>query len=442
MVFRRKRRKKTTTATEQQEVQVEELRLTRVFFLLPEPISLPDGYQVVMTTGDPSHPKEDDPVVSLIFHQVNTPYGRSTAALEALTRATSKAPGLPAHAEESVSVELNIEWTAVEAMTTRDSPDPIAEDAHPSHRTPRSDVFTRCLYAARQVVRASRQATEIPYGLPTYPRIPSQVLVYTADGVRETVVVDGQPVFRIRPTQDVWGEPSLMLLDHANFPDPFRGRDFDENIETRFRHWFSEENRGNPLNLWRERWIEARRAHEVLGEEAQAVILANTSCEVLLDAILALLMWEEGVAVEDAAPAFEEGRTLRRLKRELEPRLKGTWSTETGAVGEWFQSAYRLRHRVVHGGYSPTHAEAAKALEAGLGLQRFVMDRIAERRTTYYRAALMALAEEGLRRRDLWSGKIKRFSEEVAPTEPSWWDSFTAWYRELVAASACAATPS
>lgn len=434
MSFRRKQRMRTTANVTAPEVQVEELRLARVFFVLPEPISLPDGYQVVMTTGDGSQPREDDPEVSLIFHQVTTPHGRSTAALEALMKATAQAPGLPPQAEEPASVELDIEWTVVEALTIWDSPDPISEADldQPSHWTPRSDVFTRCLYAARQVVRADRQATETPYGLPTYARTVSQVLVYTADGVRELGVVDGQPVFLIRPTQDLWDGPSLMLLDHANFPDPFRGRDFDENIETRFWHWFSEENRGNPLNLWRERWIEARRAHEVLGEEAQAVILANTSCEVMLDAILALLMWEEGVAVEDAVPLFEEGKVLRRLKQELQPRLKGQWSTETGAVGEWFRSAYRLRHRVVHGGYLPTPAEAARALEAGLGLQRFVMDRIAERRTTYFRAALMTVAEEGLTRRGLWSGQIKRFAEEVAPTEPSWRYSFTAWYRELV----------
>ncbi|MGH3632154.1 MAG: hypothetical protein ACRDRL_32530, partial [Sciscionella sp.] len=214
------------------------------------------------------------------------------------------------------------------------------------------------------------------------------------------------------------------------------GRDFDDNIEMRFWHWYSEEARSNPLNLWRERWIEARRAHELLGEEGQAVILANTSCEVMLDAILALLMWEESVAVEDAAFAFEEGKMLRRITQQLSPRLRGNWSTEGGAVGSWYRSAYRLRHRVVHGGYSPTVSEATDALEAAVGLQRFVMDRIAERRTTYPWAALMTIAEEGLRRRNLWSGQIKRFAVEVAPTEPNWRDSYTAWYRGLVAALA------
>lgn len=428
--------------TEQSEpdVHVEELRLARIFFVLPEPISLPTGYQVVMSTGEEgsSEFRPDDPEVSLIFHQVTTPQGRTTAAVEAQIRATRQAAGLPPQSEDPQSLDLDIEWTVVEALTPWDSPDPIPETdlEHPVRWTPRADVFTRCLYAARQVVRAYRQATETPYGLPTYVRAISPVLVYSADGVRETAVVDGRPVFVIRPTQDVWDGPILMFLDHANFADPFSGRDFDDNVEMRFWHWYSEEARGNPLNLWRERWIEARRAHELLGEEGQAVILANTSCEVMLDAILALLMWEESVVVEDAASAFEEGKVLRRITQELSPRLTGNWSTERGAVGSWYRSAYQLRHRVVHGGYSPSVGEAADALEAAVGLQRFVMNRIAERRTTYPRSALMTIAEEGLRRRDMWSGQIKRFALEVAPTEPNWRDSYTAWYQGLVAALA------
>jgi hypothetical protein len=383
--------------TEQSEPEIltEELRLARIFFVLPEPISLPDGYQVVMATGDEgsSEFQPDDPEVSLIFHQVTTPHGRMTAAAEAQLKATGQAIGLPPQREDLLSLDLDVEWTVVEALTPWDSPDPIRETdlEHPAHWTPRTDVFTRCLYAARQVVRAYRQATETPYGLPTYVRAISPVLVYSADGVRETGIVDGRPAFVIRPTQDVWDRPSLMLLDHANLADPISGPDFDDNIHMRFWHWYSEAARGNPLNLWRERWIEARRAHELLGEEAQAVILANTSCEVMLDAILALLMWEEGVSVEDAASAFEEGKVLRRITQELSPRLRGNWSTERDAVGSWYRSAYRLRHRVVHGGYSPGPSEASEALEAAAGLQRFVMDRIAERRTAYRRAALMTI---------------------------------------------------
>src|SRR5680860_1824173 len=193
--------------TEQEpELHTEQLRLARIFFVLPEPISLPDGYQVVMATGDEgaSGFRPDDPQVSLIFHQVNTTQGRTTAAMEAKWKATSRAAGLPPRSEDPMDLELDIEWTVVEALTPWDSPDPILEGdvEHAAHWTPRTDVFARCLYAARQVVRSYRQATETPYGLPTYARAISPVLVYSAGGLRETATVDGEAVMLIRPTQD------------------------------------------------------------------------------------------------------------------------------------------------------------------------------------------------------------------------------------------------
>lgn len=419
------------------DVETQDLKFARIFFVLPEPISLPDGYQIAMTTGDEDDPeaRPDDPEVRLTFHQIVTTYGRTTAAADALAQATSRAEGLPpAQKEEWQSPELEIPWTVAEAVTRWDSPDPTPDGLDsPGHLTPRTDVFARCLSATRQVVRAYRHATDDPYGLPTYVRAISPVLVFTADGIRETLEVDGPPVEIIRPAPE-WGGGLLMMLDHANLPDPFPGKDFSEDLAERFRYWYSEGARGNPLNLWRERWIEARRAHEVTGEEAQSVILANTSCEVMLDSILALLMWEEGTSVADAVPAFEEGKILRRVTQEFAPRLMGDWSTERGAVGHWYSAAYKLRHRVVHGGYSPSASEGAAALEAAAGLQHFVMDRIAVRRTTYKRAALVTVAEEGLRRRDMWSGQIKRFAEEVAPTEPNWRNAYTAYYRSLVSA--------
>lgn len=416
---------------------VETLRLARLFFVLPEPISLPDGYQVVRAAGDEGswEVRTDDPPVSLIIHQVNAAHGRSTAALEALTKATSAAPGLPPQSPEPLSLELNIPWTVLEAVTPWESPDPIPanDEEHPAYWTPRMDVITRCLYAARQMVRAYRQATDAVCGLPTYVRAISPMLVYFADGLRETVDIDGVSVMVLRPLQSEWDGPSLMMLDHKNLPDSsVQGKDFDENTEARFWWWYSEEMRGNPLNLWRERWFEARRANEVFGEEGQAVILANTSCEVLLDVILALLMWEEGLVVENVAGAFEDGKVLRRITQELAPRLKGDWSTDRGAVGHWYRSAYRLRHRVIHGGYVPTSREGSEALDAAAGLHKFVMDRIAERRTTYPRASLMTVAEGGLRKRGVWSGRIKRFAETDALSEPDWRDSYVDWYRDLV----------
>lgn len=415
----------------------EELELVRLFFALPAPVAVPHGYQVVIPisggTGESGEDLTDGLIVSLIFHQVTARQGRTAAAAEAVMATTSALEGLPRTEHTPVDFGFRSQWTVVEAMTTRDSPEaiPHEDDMPPAHWSVRQDFFARCLHATQEVVRAYRQATLTPCEIPSYVRIPSPVLAYSAKGIQARVPTDEGDVLLVEPTQGTWDGPQLIMLDHANLPDPIRMSDFDANELEQFHHWSGHQARNYPLLLWRERWIEARRAHWYLGEEGQAVILANTSCEVLLDVILALLMWEEGIAVFDAVPVFEEGKTLRRLKAEFPKRLKGNWSLEADTLNVWIEQVYRLRHRVVHGGYSPTVAEGAQALEASNALHQFLFDRIAARRDEYPRAALLALGRDGLLRRNMWKGNIRQFAEQDAPQEDDWVDAFSDWYQKL-----------
>ena len=427
------------------DIDCERVRIIRYFFVLPEAVSLPDGFTHSSPVGNSPHADfaEDDPEVTVVFHQVDASHGRTSAALEALLLATDRAEGLPEKEDGSdpiasvQSAGLTAEFTVVEAFTSTGSPDtvPVEDQNYPARWLPRADPFSRCLRLVNDIMRAYRQATETPYGLPTYERALSPVLSFTAEGVRESTDVDGQRLVLIRATEP-WDGGGLMLLDHSNLPDTFRGAEFDAQIAERFTYWMRELQRGNPLHLWRERFIEARRARHVHGDTAQTITLANTSCELLLDVTLALLMWEQGIPVAQAAALFEEGKVLRRLTAELTPRLKGNWSTDQGAVGAWYTDLYKKRHRVVHGGYTPSPAEADRAIEAAAGLQRFVMDRIVTQRTFFPRSTLMTVAEAGLRARNMWNGQIKRFAEEVAPNEPNWRDSFTAFHQQLIAATA------
>lgn len=411
--------------------------LVRFLFTLPDPIGLPDGYTVSATVGDGSNdPRADDPFVILHFHQVDASTGRTAAAHEAVTIVASRIDGEVPPDEKRELLQLGAEFTVVEAVTTSASPDtvPDADAESPARWMPRADPFMRCLTLAQSVVRAYKQATESLCRVPTYVLTPSPVLSWSGNGASTTVDHEGEKLILVRPTED-WQGPSVLMLDHMNLPDSFRD-DVSEDVLGRVAHWHDEQRHRYPLDLWRERFTAARRALFIEGDTASAVTLANTSCEVLLDAVLAILMWEEGMSVAAAAPSFEEGKALRRVKQDISHRLGGNWSTGAGPVGDWVTALYKLRHRVVHAGYTPTIAEAETGIEVAHHLQRFVFDRIAARRTTYPRSALTTVAEEGLRRRDLWSGKIKRFASEVAPTEPSWRESYARFYGEVVEAVA------
>jgi hypothetical protein len=67
-------------------------------------------------------------------------------------------------------------------------------------------------------------------------------------------------------------------------------------------------------------------------------------------------------------------------------------------------------------------------------LERFVFDRLAERRNVYPKVTLLTIGEPGLRRRGLWSGKIKRFGEETAGSASEIRASYGDYYARLVTA--------
>lgn len=164
-------------------------------------------------------------------------------------------------------------------------------------------------------------------------------------------------------------------------------------------------------------------------------MLFQTSSEVLLDEVLALLLWEDKVPPVAAAVDFKEGQVAKRLKSMLEPRLGGQRATKTpGPVGSWHKQCVKLRNRVVHGGCRPSRGEADSAYEALLGLERHVMDRLVDKRTVYKRSTLLTVAESGLRRRGKRSGQIKTFAETVADTEPNWLGDFRDWHDQFIAA--------
>jgi hypothetical protein len=162
------------------------------------------------------------------------------------------------------------------------------------------------------------------------------------------------------------------------------------------------------------------------------VILANTATETLMDVILNLLLWEDHVDPEDAEKLFVEGKVLQRITRELPKRLGASWSTADGPVGEWYEASYRLRHRIVHGAYWPTHPEAVRALRAAQEMHTFAFDQIAAKRNVYPRSTLLTVARTGLEKRGLWAGKIKIFAEQNAPTESDWSTSFRDFYKQVL----------
>ena len=177
------------------------------------------------------------------------------------------------------------------------------------------------------------------------------------------------------------------------------------------------------------------------GEYGAAVVSAATGMEVLSDALLSALLWEEHImsggeihhALSDASDLFSGDVTpLKRAQTQTVSRLGGDWTSSASAWQVYRGGAAGLRNRIVHAGHQPKRQEAVAAYQQALDGQTFLLDLLAAKRSKYPRTCHIFLGSEGLQNRNLYSGKIKQFFEQAIPTEPPCSARFSVWHQRLI----------
>ncbi|MFE9999244.1 hypothetical protein [Streptomyces avermitilis] len=410
-------------------MSVQKSSLVRFFLTLPEPFPVPDGH---VFHGVPGTYDENTPpqlVVHLRFLQsqeTSRRYGSFAAAVTA-TRRLRASSG--ADAEESYG-ELRGQYTTVVATTLEIDFNNQGDSWESPQDVPgERDALNRCLLVTSEIIRSYRVAYGISCLVPTYELLNFAVPFQKAAEI--VVTEDGVDGFHFDDAD--WGEVGILTLDHFNLPDVPQGDEIDVR-DGRVGYFGELLNMKSPLFFWLERFVEARRAFAVEGQYGAAVTLSNTASEVLLDSLLASLYWEVGKTPEDVATIFTEGRLAKRVKTHFSELLGGEWVLDgSGPVADWFHKCYKVRHRVVHGGYSPTRLEAKAALDSVLALSDYCWDRIATNRKKFPRIAMMTLSKDGLVARGKWCNFMKKFAAEVAPNEDSWLRQSDAWRNAVYA---------
>ncbi|MCX4416178.1 hypothetical protein OOK43_23255 [[Kitasatospora] papulosa] len=403
-------------------------RLVRFFITLPEPLAIPDGYTWHKKFDHDPSAESIQQFVNLVFMQSDG-MSRQGGALSATFEALSRAKGEPQKDDTLDAADLTGQYTTVMA-TTLDvkAPDAEAQWGRAQDVPPEIDPFNRCVEEIARFTRSYRAALEAPCLIPTYEKI-GPFIPYQMGDFIPVKSEDGEGTgFKVSN----WGEGGSMLLDHLNMSDFPAGDQIKPEDAGRIDFYMNMLTQGNPLFLWKERFVEARTALYREGKYGTAVTLSNTASEVLLDGLLSALYWESKKRPEEVAGIFAEGRLARRVKSSFSELLGGNWSLDgTGPVANWFHKCYRLRHRVVHGGYSPTRLEAQTAIDVTLALADYCWDRLVAKKKKFPRVVLMVIAEEGLRKRDKWCHFMRNFVRDVAPVEPSWLDASDAWRSEM-----------
>lgn len=417
-------------------------RLARWYFCLPTILFFPDGTCFADQIGNQSRESlaEDDPTVSIIIHQISRSGGRlaaiNEAVKEAIDRDSTIAIPIPPHEEmQAREVFPQTNYTVIEALTAASSPEEPAGSwsGQPEDLPPRADSLMRCLRFVDDIVRASRLATERPQPRPLYPTINAPIICYQADSEIVTYENEEGQIVKARYPVGSWDGPTLVLPNHTNFLQDMTPFDLLQGaMEEKFWHRLDSIRSGDRSISWLERFIEAQEALNIRGETGQAVVLSCTAIEVLITATTTMLLWEENMPAKEAAKLFKDGATVSVVKNQLVRRLKGSWNNADGPFEVWQSLCFRLRHRIVHGGYEPTRPEAVTALGTVNELSKFIFDRIADRRNDYPRSALLTIGEAGLKKRELWSGKIRKFSQEIAPNEDLWQSSLVKYNDSVI----------
>lgn len=399
------------------------------FIPLPDCLELPDMYELKMVEQTPAEKiiNERIPPVnlgaSLRFHRVEYPltYVEDITTLFAVAEKSLPEPNDGEHgsvnpdetspsnpeAQMKTVVELAIAADGLNVEpATADSP------ANESFEDRLSEEFDRGIDYIRQFQRAYYLAQRQPIRLVTRESLPPLIPF----GIREVYSEDGEPLpFTV---------PLSMYITNSNIPiseEPY----WNDEKHNRLSIAIEQHSNEGPLLAYMDLAREAEVAFQQDGNYRSVALFAASACEVLLDELLAHLMWEEGNRPEDVSEIFDL-TIAKRVKKHFHSRIGGSWKLDTeGPIRDWFANVAGLRNRVSHGGYEPSPEEARRSINTMSTLAIHLGDRVANHTRKYPRTALILPGEEGLVRRRKWAQKLDALRNDSA--EVQWHQTFGRW---------------
>lgn len=419
-----------------------DVRLNRFVFATRAPLPLPDGFRFDGPLGALGTGQSTDDVnwFSMVVHQVVGGPGAAMRAVPAVMQVARRERNEGSFSAAADALELQATWSVVDAVTPDETTTAPAPNLPAHARSWTADPLMRVMQGLRQLVRAERIGTQHLCAIPAYEQVMHPILAYRGTGEQLLAgpEVDARVIVTAHPE---WDSPSMVLLEHGNVSlDHIQPRSEASQHDPVLGKWLTDLELEVPAVLWRERLLDARQQLQVEGRYDLAVILFATASEVLIDGLLQMLWWEQGlsdpkISVATVASSFDStSNSLVRMNRYLSPLLGGDWSSAGGTVQTWVARTWKLRHQCVHGGYYPTNPEAVLARNSSEQFATFLFDRLAEKRARFPRVCLQLLAQSGLERRGMWNGKIKQFAEVDAIQEESWIKAFKV-FRDQVGAA-------
>jgi hypothetical protein len=289
----------------------------------------------------------------------------------------------------------------------------VVEMATPLHREPNpiQAAFRRCVAVLEDVYRAYAIVTRTYAGPLTVADLGTLSLFLSHANGRW-----------LRTLSVYWIDSNLDDLI-ARQPSSPRDAANIEIMLTRLRE-------GDPFALYAERRQRAQAGVQG-GDFSDAVVDAAISTEILLDAVLSFMLWEERADPAAAATLLAEPLATR-IKTAYHPRLGGVWEpARTSVLQAWNNDVMLRRHRVVHRGIRPSEVQAHRALAAARALEEWITGLVIDKRFTYLRTALLMVGIPGLQRRGLWSRRLQQTLAATREAPDDWVTRYLTWRASL-----------
>lgn len=392
--------------------------LVAVFFIaLEQPMAVPDGTSLFATRlhepVDWVKWNEGHNFVGIRLHRtpITDTYQMQLedAAMDVFKQATNwQAPPNPRNLNFDPIPPPQTEILASVAEVA--TPLLLMEDLDTRHAL--SNAFDRCIEELRKVTRAYFAVSHDVRFRPISRQTCRPLIPYT------TQELDG-----------TWGQMGIFWSHEGVSVLPGGPDELTEQQFHALQVNLERARKGDPLTPFVERSRSAHRSFRIDGDYPTAIIAAYTACEVLLNAVLLLTAWEEGMRRNDTRGWFEgQGGFLSRVTGQVQPRLGGRWSS--GASNDpltQLRALSKIRNGIVHNGQLPEEANANRALETLGDIEDFVKQRLGAKRQIYPRSALSLLGSPGMERLGFWDKWMEHFVNEHAENEPDWIASFIDW---------------
>jgi hypothetical protein len=158
------------------------------------------------------------------------------------------------------------------------------------------------------------------------------------------------------------------------------------------------------------------------GDTAAAVIALQTAAETLLTNVVYMLRVDEGETSDALSPERADPPAFKTLvTREFHPRLQGSWTVSSGAVGQYWSDLYELRNSIVHAGVRPSYEDMEGAFKAYNALADHLGARMRANSRKYPRTLFALYGTDGLERRGWMTARLRQTADTLLKEPNPFW---------------------